>query len=798
MGWRWLQGPPGAGKTAHMLARAREAADAGERVAWIGLPAQRDHILRRLAAAGPILGVSFYTFQQLALLQLGAAGSLRPQILGTARLALVAEALAEIAGALPTPGEASLFTHGIAEVKRYGLDPAALQRLLTRKKRVGVQGLSEAGRLLAVYRAYERIKGGAWDDDDVRNAARAAATDSDAASLRRAIPADRLIVDGWRELLPGDLTWLRELARGVAVEIATALAPAGVATEPLAPTPSTLSVYRFANPIAEVRWVLRAVARDLAAGIDPRDLAVIAPEGTAAAMRALAAEFGVVLAPEAPRALVDLPFGRLLVDLLELGEQPTAGRLLAIPALAALGRRALLEGLAGRAAILQLAREEEMVGVWEDWQRALTPTDPPLDWARSLLALAADLHLADGSASPEVEEGERVAVARAQEAALRRAQEASRIAAGEGFRAWWLALLRAASVQERPRPGVALIDPQRASGRRYRRAYLVGAVAGAFSAGEREDYFFPEEARAPWEAFDKGLMGELPRRHRGLDGQWREEWRTRADALTITHAEADRERLLAPDVALLARPRGDVAPELPSASPLEGAVADPFEALPLLAPVAGRPLVETLRRAEQCSFAAWAASLVEGDPRAPWWERARRLLRAPGTIDEGRLRSLRGAFPLLAPWLDAHGEGLLGLQTGVRLEGGGVVARVDALRSAPSGVTLVRFLLPGEAPLGVLDPTQRWNELWAADLLRSKYPARCPRVDILAWPLAGEPQSVTPDGVDRGPLLARRRRLVALVAAAAQRWREHPPTPKPDHHCRRCAVADLCRHGSVA
>jgi hypothetical protein len=778
-----------------MLTRAREAAQVGERVAWIGLPAQRDHVLRRLAEAGPILGVSFYTFQQLALLQLGAVGELRPQILGTARLALVAEALAEIAGALPTPGEASLFAHGIAEVKRYGLDPAALQRLLTRKQRVGVMGLSEGRRLLVVYRVYERIKGEAWDDDDVRNAARAAAKRSDPAALRRAIPADRLIVDGWRELLPGDLVWLRELSRVVPVEIATALAPTGAATEQLTAGVNARSVYRFANPIAEVRWVLRALARDLAAGIDPRDLAVIAPEGTAAALRALAAEFGVVLAPEAPRALVDLPFGRLLVDLLELGEQPTAGRLLAVPALAPLGRRALLEGLSGRAAILQLAREGGMVEVWEEWERALTPTDSPLDWARSLLALAADLHLATGSAAPAKGDVERVAMA--QEAALRRAQEASRIAVGEGFRAWWLALLRAVSVQERPRPGVALIDPQRVVGRHYRRAYLVGAVAGAYSAGEREDYFFPEEARAPWEAFDKGLTGDLPRRHRGLDGEWRAEWRSRADDLTLTHAEADRERLLAPDVALLACPRGDPAPELPSASALEGAVADPFEALPLMAPVAERPTVETLRRAESCSFAAWALALVEVDPRAPWWQRARRLLRTSGVLDEGRLASLRGAFPLLGPWLDAHGERLLGLQTGVRLEGGGVVARIDALRSAASGVTLVRFLLPGDAPHAVLDPTQRWNELWAADLLRRQYPQRCPRVDILAWPLAGEPQLITPEGVDSGPLLARRRRLVALVAGATERWRETPPTPNPDHHCRACAVADLCRLGSV-
>lgn len=800
MAWHWLLGPPGAGKTTRMLARARAAALAGERVVWVGLPAQRDHLLRRLAASGPILGVSFFTFQQLALLQLGAAGALRPQILGTARLALVAEALLELNGVLPTPGEASLFSHAIAEAKRFGLDPAALARWLAQVSAAGVTKLAEAERLLAVFEIYERIKGQAWDDDDVRNAARAAALASDAPQLRSVLPADRLLIDGWRELLTGDVVWLRELARALPVEIATAIAPAALVSETLPARSQAHTVYRFANPFAEVRWVLRALARDLAAGFDPRDLAVIAPPATAGALRALAPEFGVVLSPEGPQALVDLPFGRLLVDLLELAEHPTAARLLAIPELAPLGRRALAEGLSGRAAVEQLAIEANLRDRWDDWQRALTPADDALSWARGLLALAADLHLAElDEAAVDVEpvEVQRARVARAQEAALRRAQEAARIAGGEGFRAWWLALLRASSVHERPRPGVALIEPPRVSGRRYRRAYLVAAVAGNYQAGEREDYFFPEEARLPWEAFAEGLPGALPRRHRGLDAHWREEWRTRADELILSYAEADRERPLAPDSALIGVPRGAVPPDLASASALEGLVAESFLAEPLGQPASGLPLVETLRRAQACSFAAWAEGLVEADPRASWWQRARRSLRGSGTLDELRLTALQQAFPLLAAWIETHHEALLGLSTGVRLEGGEALARLDALRRDERRVSIIRFLLPGEAALAVVDPGARWNELWAADLLRRRYPQQLDRVDILAWPLAGEPQLVTPEGVDTGPLVARRRRLGSLVVDAAALWRTTPPTPSPDFHCRRCALADLCRAGLV-
>ena len=84
------------------------------------------------------------------------------------------------------------------------------------------------------------------------------------------------------------------------------------------------------------------------------------------------------------------------------------------------------------------------------------------------------------------------------EAALRAAQEASQLAEGPGFRAWWAALLRQGRLpRERP-GGVALLTPTLASGRHFRKAYLLGAVEGAYGAGEREDYFVPEDDRRRW------------------------------------------------------------------------------------------------------------------------------------------------------------------------------------------------------------------------------------------------------------------------------------------------------------
>jgi ATP-dependent helicase/nuclease subunit B len=798
--WRWVVGGPGSGKTERAVADARRAAAEGRRVAWIGLPAQRDQALRRLVADGPLLGVEFLTFQQLALLQLGRAGRLRPQILATARLALVAEALAERFGALPTPGEAGLFTRAIAEAKRHGHDPGRVATLAGRL----VGGAGETARLAEVFAGYERLKGEAWDDDDVRAAAQAAARDAPPQVLRGWLPADLLVVDGWREVPPADLAWLRAIAESVDVTVTSvADPPVGWvdegAIDRLAERPVALDAWRFANPVAEVRWVLRAVARDLAEGLDPRDLAVIAPPGAARALTALAGEFGVALADEAPRALVDLPYGRMLVDLLELPEHPTAGRLLAVPALAELGRRALAEGLTGREAIGRLAGDAGLATVWAGWLAALTPAADALAWAREVVALAADLMpgAGDTSATAAGPSGAAGPVARAQEAALRRAQEATRLAAGDGFRAWWLALLRASSLRERPRPGVALIEPRRAAGRRFRRAYLVGAVAGAYDLGEREDYFVPEEARLPPAALHEAGDAGLPRRYRGLDAAWRVELRARADHVTVTHADADRGGPLRADQALLGAAHGARAPALPSASTLEVLAAAAFDA-PGASEPGGPTTVETLRRAQACAFQAWAAPLAEADPRAPWVRRARRALTAEGPWSDDRAAALAAAFPLLADWLSAQHDALARLSYGVRLRGEGTEARLDAVERDANRVAIVRFLLPGEEALAPLRPDLRWNELWAADLLRRRHAATCSRVDVVAWPLGDGSRLLTPDGVDTPALASRRRQLRRAVAEAQERWTAGPPQPSPGYRCGACPVADLCRAGTGA
>ncbi len=837
----WWLGPPGSGKTEAAVAHARAAAAAGGRVRWIALPAQRAAVLRRLVRAGPLVGVEVVTIQQLASVVASAAppsGGEAPgpdgapgaaaavggaQIVGTARLALVAEALLAGLGRVPTPGEASLFAGAIAEAKRHGLDPAAVARLAERGVRAVAGVAGEIERLAAAYAAYERLKGTQRDYDDVRRVARARAAAASAAALPALVGADVLVVDGLRELAPDDLAWFRDLARGVDVVATAAIAPPtavldeAAAVHRLAPRPNQVEAWRYPNTVAEVRGVLRALARDLAEELDPRDLVVVAPPGAARALRALAPEFGVDLSEEAPRALVDSAVGRVLADLLELPAHPTAARLLAVPDLAPIGRRALAEGLAGPEAIARLAAEEGASDLWRDWNDALAdPGSDPLAWARRVVALAGDL--AGGDAAER---------ARAQEAALRRAQEAARLAraaapaggdpgapAAEGgaaergvaephgpaddggFRDWWLALLRASTLRERPRPGVALVAPAQVAGRRFRRAYLVGAVAGAYDAGEREDYFVPEDARAPLAellAHGDGPPAALPRRYRGLDPHLRSELRARGDAVVITHADGDRGGPLRPDEALLGAPQGEPPPEIPTASALEAgpslAFAPGFDVVD-----AGAASVETLRRAQECALRAWAGPLVDDDPRAPWPLRARRALTGAPELDAVRREALAAQAPALAPWLERHADVLARLRFGVRLEAPeGPVVRLDAVERDGDTVRVVRFTLPDEDPRAVGRPDLRWTELWAADLLRARHPRQARRVELVAWPLGGDPVPLTPDGVDAGGWPAKRARVRAEVEAAWTRWRSEPPRPRPGFRCRSCPVVDVCR-----
>lgn len=772
-------GPPGSGRTERMLAAARAACEAGRRVWWVGLPAQRAHVLHRLTANGyAALGFEFMSAQQLYYRLLTQATTILPLVVGSARLVRVVEALVQVNRALPTPGEARLFAAAIAEAKRFGVDFEAYERLAVD---------AEQRRFAAVYRAYQAGMGGVWDYDDARSAATALVGEE-----RCEIGADLVIVDGLREVGPLELRFLRGLAKHVDVRLTLPVLPPGLEADEELPARAAAAVERYGapNPVAEARWVMSSLKRDLfQGGYRPLDLAVIAPPERARALTVLAEEYGVPLMDESPLALADGGHGRTLVDMLELPEMPTASRLLAVPELAPLGRLALEAGVAGNDAVEELARLNGLTEAWRKWRGRLEASGDPVVWARGLIEEALP------GAAPTFAA-----------AALGKAQEAARLGSGPGFRAWWVALLRDAREARHEPAGVALLDATLASGRRYRKAYLLGAVEGAYGGNEREDYFLPEERRRePSESFER--LG-LPRRFQGRGRDVAAELLQRADRLVITAPRGDQGGQFVPDAALFGGETPHDLPPIPAGSPVELGGAARFTA-DLSAVDLGEPYVEGLRRYRQCSFRYWGESVLRlvRDPEPSDAARALRaaLVRSgPEPLTRERIATLAVTFPAYATWLERFAERLARLTYGVTLGGrqGYAVARLDAterqeLAGGGRTVTIYRFVAWGDAwddQSAEQAMRDRWTEYWAVGALFAQPSFRVSEARIVVWPIGGEPIDLAPRGVKPDwRRVVDRRRLVEETLPAFARGEVRP---NPGFHCRTCPVFDLCREGA--
>lgn len=797
MGWNLTVGPPGSGRTTRMVELARAACVEGLRVWWVGLPAQRAYVLHRITEGGfTALGLEYMSTQQMYYRLLTRANRIEPMLVGSAALVRVGEAMQRVTGAFPNPGEASLFARAIAEAKRYGVTAKAYAALATDP---------EQRRLAAVFRAYEELKG-AWDYEDVRVAASELAA-------RGALDseADLVIVDGLRDLGPMDLNLLRALAERVDVHVNLNEAPPHLRAELELDEPMPVNVegHIAPNPVSEARFVMRSLKHDLAVGgYAPLDLAVIAPPARARALVALADEYGVPLMDESPLALVDTPLGRRLVDLLELVEHPTAARLMAVPELRRLAALALEDGVAGVEPVRSLAEEHGLGAVWRRWYTRLEVRGDPVEWARELLR---KVLAAEGPLPRDFEES-----------SLEKAQEATRLGAdGPGFRAWWVALLQDSRSVRREPAGVALVPANLAAGRRWRKAYILGAVEGAYGVGEREDYFLPEEQRVP--AADSYRVAGLPHRFQGRGEGLVRELLTRADHLVVTAPLAGQEGPLVPDAELVGAAPTDL-PALPAGSEVELGQGAGYLA-PLGAARLGNPTVERLRRYRRCSFRLWGEDTLR---RGPEWEEDlpawRRLL--DGLLGErnsrltpARLAQLGSRHPEAAGWLLDHAALLQDLVFNVRLFGGEerAAALVHAAKreplaspaSAPAPragaaapgaaqrVRLYRFVAPGS----VADEQEardhlrdRWNEYYAAYGLLNQPGHNVERVELIVWPLLGEPLAAYANGVGRNFGFGVQRR--AWVNEELPRYLEGRVEPRPGFHCRDCPVFDLCREGT--
>lgn len=817
MSFELLVGPPGAGKTTRLLERARTLCGDGRGVLWVGLPAQRAHIYRRATRQGGLAGFEFVSEQQLCYRLMTRAHRLRPLCVGTERLALVAEAVRQVTGRLPGAGEARLYAAGVAEYRRHGLSPDAAHAIAVDP---------ETERLAEVIAAYEANKGDRWDYDDYRLEAVKLAEEEGADP-----GADAIFVAGFRELLPLSLRLFRALGHEAEVAVALPGLPEGIGDTaenvtwlPPGPEPRRTSLCA-GNEVAEARWVLRAIKMELAGGADPGDLALVVPEGWTQAYAALAEEYGVPLMDETPATLVEEPAGRTLVELLRLPEHPSASGLLALPGLDSLAAAALRRGIAGEAALLRLAREldQEAAGdsaspqpvpavpvataaATEDtaggapaqqagqeqllrtWLDHLRPAAANLKWAEDLLErLLTEVLPGRHRLSAEDALSFR-------DRARQRAREAASLDTGSGFRAWWLALLTETRLPRQALAGVALLTPGLASGRRYRKAWLAGAVEGSYLTPPEEDWFLPEEGRGR----------ELPPRFRGQEDLQLSELAQLADELVVTWAAFMQGGRQAPQRGLVAHDSADL-PELPAGTPAELERDSPRPVTYELAPDRVRlpPLrIEELRRYRDCPHRTWAEGLLRESGGTPWpdpepWRQLRSTLLRRSSLDTGGLEELARQFPWAAAWLRRHANALTTLQYGLLLpRNSEPKVRLDAVGRVDGAPAVYRFHQPapdmdGDAATAVL--RRRWSERWFARWLLGFDGGEQAR--LFVWPLLGEP-------VEAGvfPQPARAERWLAAdsgsLAEALDMYRSGDVAPRPDRQlCSVCAVFDMCRAG---
>ncbi|UCH25369.1 MAG: hypothetical protein JSV66_15780 [Trueperaceae bacterium] len=776
MSFTLLVAPPGAGKTGRLLDRAREVAEEKRRVWWVGLPSQRGYIYRRAAAKGALLGLEFLSSQQVYYRLLAHALQLKPLVVGTGRLALVGEALRAVRQDVPAPGEARLFARAIAEAKRYGVSYEA-----------ELVGDEEVERFRKVFRAYEAIKGDAWDYDDFRSEALKLVERTE-----MSLEVDAVLVDGFREIGPLELRLFEALGRHAEVWLALPEAPPGRMADKILPPRDAIRrrCYRAANPVVEARWVMGALKRDLATGSDPLELAVILPEAQIKAFAALADEYGVPLMDETPRALADTMPGRLLLDLLELPDYPSASKLLAIPELAPLARSVLAEGVVGFEAITVLAQRLGLESLWQKWLRLLEVQGDEMAWAEQLLETGLP------QVRPDLLEREELRYAQFKQHAVQRAKEASRLAKDAHFRAWWGALLQETFLFDRPRGGVALLTANLASGRRFKKAYLMQAVEGAYTTREREDYFVPEEARKSLElAF--GELG-LPKRFQGRDQSLYAELKTSATDLTVTYSEAGQDGPLVPEPELVGAELPSPVPTLPAGSRLELIRSDLYRA-ERSAVELGSATLEGLRRYDDCAFRYWAERAIDSDEARPWWLELIDEMRGYDRLNLARLEELKDKYPQASHWLGEYAEQLTQLTFGAFLPetGSGPRALIDAAGRSAGEVTLYRFV----APERVADQSEaaaylekRWNELWAAGYLLTHFRGRITRVDVSVWPILQAPIPAFDDGITYlWRRIANRQRK---VEQAFERFSGGDVSPQPGFRCRSCRMSDVCREGA--
>jgi len=745
------------------------------------LPNHRSYIYRLASRQGAILGFEFLLQQQVYYRLLTRAMTLQPLLVGTGRIALVGEALSQMQKSPASPGEARLFSRSIAELKRYGLGYDDIEIIDT-----------ETQRIRDVFKAYERIKSDEWDYDDFRQAT--------LELVKTATPkpeADLIIVDGFREIGVLDLEIYRELAKAKSysgddnLEVFLSLpeAPANHQADIVLEQayPVKINRYKAANPVTEARWVLRSLKQDLANGMDMLELAVILPPERTKAFLALGDEYGLPLADESPKALTDTIAGSLILNLLEIPSYPTASKLLAIPELTPLARAAMQRKIAGLTALEQLSKELNLHEVWSRWLKMLDLDDETevLAWAGKLLELI------ESDLNKNIDQD--FNWQNFKKHALERAKEAAKLASGASFRAWWAALLQDSYVFRPARAGVSVLNHNLASGRRFKKTYILSANEGNYSLREQEDYFIPEEQRV---VLDKIFESKkLPKRYSGRDQLLYDEMLTNADEITITYPVADQGGPLLAESSLVP----DTAEDLPlvaAGSRLELNQNNSFKAG--LGKIKLKPIsLDKLKNYQECPFRYWASSTTKSAEQIPDWLELLNQIRNYKTLNPARLDNLKSEFPNYANWLNEHSTALNKLRFGKHIpENQEPQSYIDAASQAGRTTSLYRFV----APELVTNQAQakeyiekRWNELWASAYLLKNYPGQISSVRLFVWPILGQKIEVYDGGINY--IWKKMKTLQNKAKSAFAEYKTGNVEARPGFACRSCDAYDICREG---
>jgi len=733
--------------TERLLAEARELVRRGTRLFWLSLPSQRDYYLYRLGEEGPLLGVEVMHFQALYQRYVALHDPPEGMVSPGERVALVAEALFK-RGWLNSPGEARLFARAIAELKRFGLKP---------QETPVFDG--ETKRLAAVFADYERLKGKRADPDDIAWRAVALAEEG------RRLEAGAVFVAGFLELSPREVRFLKALKPRHEVR-AVLGEEAGLGLYSLGEAnPPRLEFFKAENPVHELRWVLAEIKADvLERGIPPHKIALVLPEEKLAEAETLAREYELALANEAYRALADTRDGGRLYELLTFAERPSGERLFFFPGFERLGKKALILGLVGKEALLKLARE---LGEEEKLTRLFSrflPGEDPLAWAEEL-----------------IDSDEVLRESPYREAFLERAREAFRAGGKEDFVRWWASLLKSVRTRQRQPVGIALLTPDAAVGRRYQKAYLAYATAGAYAVGEREGYFFPEERRLPLGALYAGEKG-LPRRIRGRDEKLFKALLSLAEEVVVSYPATEGGEPLSPEPGLFGKARPKRMPPPRPASALGYRPLPPRrERFPGLPPPRSLYELELWDRRGRCGFRVYLERLrlrrydeeAWGDERwqAYWYE----LYRAKR---EGRRPSSEA---LVAFRMREEEWRRLELGRLLTFKGLSVRVFVPARETRDGEVRVYAF---GNDPAE--NPEKKLKERLSEVLAAASHPSGA---TVYYWGLGGRPQAaffVAPGDERALERLERARELLDL-------WNRSKAEPRPNHYCRFCPYVDVCR-----